>query len=515
MNTFANPNQSQLELFLAPLKVSLIKYWHYSLFPALALLGIALILSFRLPNYFTSDAMLFIQPQRLNLNLIDSPESSEMGERFDALMFELLSREKVAAIIEQHKVYPNEKGASGRANAIKRFRKAINISPVLSPSGKQLLQTFHLTFTHTNPNTAYHVVKQVTDLFIRESTVSRVGELQATKEFLSSQLKEAQKKLEETEKKIEPFIRSNFGKLPEHLDQAIARLDNQQARLESNTRLLSANIQRRTNLQNELELIRQSEAAPGGAANNEGGGTPSQRLARLEAYLEVLKSRYTDKHPEVAATQERIRALRRTIAGGSSSAKTTRMSSLELSLTRQIHEVDVEINKLKQENKSLKKTIATLETNIKEMPSKEQELVAIKRGYENDKANYERLRRAQQEAELQSRLNLTQRGAKFKVVDAAALPTSPSFRPGLLALGVGILGSILLFLGIPMAIYFLGNTFKLSSELERDTDLPVLEMIPPIETHESKSKRNQVLLFSFLGSLFCFLAAGSAAAVYI
>jgi polysaccharide chain length determinant protein (PEP-CTERM system associated) len=518
MSFQAEEKSATISEILVPIKVAIIRHWRVSLFPALAVFFLTMFTASRLPNYYTADATLFVQPQRLNLKLIDSPEQKEMSERFDALMLNILSRKNIWTIVEDYNLYPEHRGIAGKEYAIAKFRNNIRIAPVTLPSGKELLQTFKLSFTDPEPKISFKVVKKVTDLFIRESTVSRVGELQATKEFLNSQLTEARKQLEATENKIKPFMQQNFGKLPEHLDQSIARLQNAQSTLESNSRLIAANLQRKSNLENELKVVRANEQQVSSSALSQSGTLASDRptaLKQLQDALRILESKYTPKHPEVRAVRERIAALQASAPADSADARarlgngaTGGMSPLRFSLVRQINDVSVEINQLQQENQQLKTTVAQLEKDIKNMPSKEQELIAIRRDYENVSANYERLLQAKQEAELQSKLNLTQRGAKFRIVDEAALPSSPSDKPGqkLALMGGGI--GILSFFGMVLGLHFLGNSFKLSKELEEDTGLPVLEIIPPVVTADVISRNKRQLFASFSCSVVVF-ALGS------
>ncbi len=518
MNFQAEEKKTSVNDVLVPLKVAILRHWRISLFPALALASLTILLASRLPNHYTADATLFVQPQRLNVKLIDSPESKEMNERFDALMLNILSRKNIWTIVEDYKLYPEFRGVQGKENAIAKFRNNIRIAPVTLPSGKELLQTFKLSFTDPHPKVSFKVVKKVTDLFIRESTVSRVGELQATKEFLNAQLTEARKQLEATENKIKPFMQQNFGKLPEHLDQSIARLQNAQSTLESNSRLIAANLQRKSNLENELKVVRANEHQLASNALSKTGTLASDRptaIKQLQEALRVLQSKYTEKHPEVRSVKERIAALQASAPAADADARArlgsgvgSGISPLRLSLVRQINDLNVETSQLQQENQQLKTTIAQLEKDIKNMPSKEQELIAIRRDYDNVRANYERLLQAKQEAELQSKLNLTQRGAKFRIVDEAALPTQPSEKPGqkLALIGIGL--GFASFFGMVLGLHFFGNSYKLSSELEEDTGIKVLEIIPPVVTAEVTSRNKRMLFASFSCSVALF-ALGS------
>ena len=487
--------------------------WRMALAPSVAIVLLGLFLSVSLPSYYTSNGIIFVQPQRVSSKVVDSPKKDEMQESMEALVQEILSRPRLRGIIEQYKLYPDLKGVSGTEKALKKFRKAIEITPVLSPTGQTLLQTFELAFSYENPHITFEVTKAITNLFIEESILSKRSELQGTEEFLDGQLRETRQKLEKTEQEIQAFMTENFGKLPEHLKTGMAQFQTAQAQLATNSELISANIARRSHLQGELETVLRTPGLVSGSGDAGLSGDPQENLAQLEAALVVLKSKYSDKHPDVRSTMERIRLIRESAqskpaSGKPSSVGASAGSPAVLRLRREIKELDIQTEGLKEENNRLKDQIQTLQANIEQMPVIEQSFLKIKRDYDNIKATYERLLAAKEEAALQVSLLRSQKMTSFRVVNPPEFPVEPAGpMRALIAVGSVILG-VGLFLSVILGAYFLNPSFKKRDQVESELGIKVIGTIPPLNTQEQVLAKSNLLKKSLITSGASLLLAG-------
>lgn len=493
------------------------RYWRVALGPALVVLGLSLFYSVRIPDFFRSDFLIFIQPQAINSKIIETPDRIEMGERLEAVVQEILARRSLLKVIDEFNLYPNLRGPLGRELAVRLFRSDLSLEPAESRTGVEINQTFRIAYAHSDPKLAFEVAQALSDLFIEESVVSRRSEMQGTEEFLDAELAEARKRLEVTEEKVQEFVSKNFGKLPEHLTAAVARLENAQTQLSTNSTMITATLARRSNLEAEQkEVLRHGSVAMG---NGDGGGAdssdPVERLAQMESALVVLTSRYSDKHPDVLNTKKRIQSLRQQLAGGGSSDKTQAQNSargalMTRSVRREIRDIDVQLLQLRKENETLKNTIARLELDIQEMPVKEQELLKTRRDYENVKDNYQRLLQAREDAKLQSNLVRSQRATQFRIIERAELPITPSGPNRMLYVGAGVVAGIVLFCLIPLATYFFNSSYKFTSDIEDDLGLSVIGVIPSMPTPASSISQRRVNAMCSVMSLFCFLSGGVA-----
>ncbi|OVE80197.1 hypothetical protein BVY02_01040, partial [bacterium J17] len=160
---------------------------------------------------------------------------------------------------------------------------------------------------------------------------------------------------------------------------------------------------------------------------------------------------------------------------------------------------------LRAENKTLKSSIAQLEQDIEEMPLKEQELKKINRDYETTQASYQRLLAARENADLQNSLVRNQQGAQFKIVESPERPAEPAGPNRMLIFGLGIAVSIGLLMAIPMALFFLNDSYKFRSDFEYSTGVPVLSVVPPMPTREAQRASMQANRLSVIASSVSFV----------
>lgn len=490
------------------------RYWRLSFWPTLVVFVLGLLLTFRLPSYYESDAIIYMQPQRVTSQVVATPQKNELNEQLQSVAQEILSRSKLRSIIETNNLYPEYRGSVGIEQAIIKLRDKILITPVESVGGQKenLMQTFRLSFDHHDPKVAYDVANALSNLFIEESIVSQQAEVLGTKEFLDGELRDARALLEKTESQVQEFETQHFGKLPEHLEQAVARLQTAQKQLESNGELIIADSQRLEFLQQELRIVQDAGLAKEGTKDLI-SGDPRQGLAQLERALEVLQTKYSDKHPDVVNTKKQIDLLKQQLAnGGGKASGFYRRGSASLlagastdarTVRAQINDLNVEISRLKNENSTLKDTIAKLQKDIEDMPAVEQQMVKIRRDYETVKKNYERLLGASKDAELQSNLVRSQKGAQFKIVEPAAVPVIPA-GPNRLIVGAGALGlSLLVLCGSPILFFFLSSSFKFRQEVEDELGIDVLGVVPPMDSPDAllhKRRANTVSMFFSVAS---------------
>jgi polysaccharide chain length determinant protein (PEP-CTERM system associated) len=515
------PAEKSLNEMLGPLWLAVKRYWKVAIWPALAALGVGLLLAARIPSYYSSDTLIFMQPQKLSSKLIEEQKREEVNERLQALVQEILSRPRLRALVDRFKLYPEYKGVSGAEKALQKLKSSIDVSPAQSATGEKLLQTFKLTFTHRDPNMVYEVTKALANLFIEESVFDRQSEVRGTQEFFDAQLAEARKRLEETENKVQEFVRENFGRLPEHLEQAVARLQTLQSQLESNSQILSANLARKGILETELSEVRKLASAAGGDDPRSLTSDPQEAVQQLESALAVLRSKYTDQHPDVVATVKRIEVLRQQLSksGGKKTGAiprtNTQGAAAVLNVRRQLGEVEIAINTLKSENEKLKSQIAKLNADIQEMPLKEQELLKIKRDYANLQETYQKLMGERDSAGLQASMIRSQKATQLRVVEPPERPTQPAGPPRLLIAAGGVIFAIMLFGAIPVALYFFSGSFRSKEEVEETLGVKVIGVIPPMITPEALASVRRIQWVSGAASAISFLALSAVIVLFV
>lgn len=515
MIAYEQANKSFVEMIL-PIRVAFRRYWRLSWAPGITIFALVSLVALRLPPYYVADSLIFIQPQKVNSKIVEGPSRNDQNERLQSLIYEILSRGRLRAIMEQFNLYPQSQTVVAKEKALKTFQtQAIQVIPVISKTSKDdLVQTFRVQFSYGDAKVAYEVTKAISNLFIEESILTSKTETQGTEEFLDAQLNEARKKLEATESAVQKFVQENFGKLPEHLQSSVARLEHAQAQLATNTQLITANMSRISSLQQEVKLA-ERDAPPLTSGLGTVSADPNEGISQLESALAVLRTKYSDQHPDVIAIKKQIEVLKQR-TGGSSPKPNSRpleprgSTAESRGVRREIAEAESQLASLKEENFNLKKTITQLEADIKLMPLKEQELIRIRRDYANVKLNYENLSAAKEQATMQSNLVSSQKGAQFRIVEPPALPVIPAGPPRLLIIAAGAVAGILCFASVPLLFFFLTGAFKFRDEIEEDLGVPVIGVIPPLDTQKAKGASRRGVIFSLFTSAALFISGSIA-----
>ena len=486
-------------------KVALKKNWIMALAPSLAIVWCSLIFAMLCPDYFEADSLIVIQDQRINEDVVKVEKQNDTKDRMEQLLQTVLSRPRLRKIVRRFQLYPELVAGADVEKAATKLRKAVVIAPPESASGYQGMKSFRMSFQYRDPDIAYQVTKSLTDLFIEESVLDTRQQIKGEQDFLDSQLEEARKQLEATENSVQKFVQQNFGQLPDDLNAAIARLESAQNQLASNNELISSNSQRREHLLKELRDVR-STPIPVVAGGDNPAIDPQDSLVQLEQALVVLLSKYSEKHPDVIRTKQRIAALREQlkISGTGTAKSTLSPSALGASrvqgrdIERQINELEVSTNAMQAENKRLKEKIDELEGAIKNMPVKQQELVKIRRDYENKKLYYDKLLKGKKELDLRADMVRTQQDTQYKVIEPPEKPFRPVWPNRLIFVLVGLFAGVALFLGLSVGNAFLHPSFKRKDEVEEALDLKVIGVIPPLNTMYRRTQSRKMAALSVI-----------------
>jgi uncharacterized protein involved in exopolysaccharide biosynthesis len=173
------------------------------------------------------------------------------------------------------------------------------------------------------------------------------------------------------------------------------------------------------------------------------------------------------------------------------------------SLDRQIAFKDAEERRLRGE-------IAEYQRRVEAVPGLESEWVALTRDYDTQQAAYKDLLTKSTAAQLAEKLEDQDIGERFRIVDPAQVPVHPlaSIRIRVNALGLGL--GLMLGLGLAALLEFRDSSFRSDTDVMEVLSLPVLALVPRIETaDEQRLRSRRRMAFSLTG------VAGLAVAGYL
>lgn len=225
---------------------------------------------------------------------------------------------------------------------------------------------------------------------------------------------------------------------------------------------------------------------------------PSE-LDQAKAQLESLLVRYTERHPDVLRLKATIAELEKQAQAGLAAAGADLESNgLDPSAPilqspeyiSQFSEVIQEIRRLEADIQDNQRQIVNYQRRIENTPKREQELLSLRRDYENVQATYNSLLARKLEAEIAVNMERRQQGEQFRVVDPGKLPQSP-IKPDMRKLFIMVVGAGLAFGGaIIFLLEYMDSSFKRPDDIEAELDLPVLCSIPQIIDRKARIFRH-------------------------
>ena len=264
-----------------------------------------------------------------------------------------------------------------------------------------------------------------------------------------------------------------MGQLPEQVQANLATLQ----RLQQEQQSTAEGLRKATDT---MLLLEGGNGSEGGEHNLK---TPSpDSLAVLKANLAILKTRYTEQHPDVRALQSRVDLLEKAAANQTPDAPPVDPAAVAAEL--RVREARIEIESLRARLADVDRRIAAFQERVEAAPRREQEVLGLMRDYQKLSENYSALLSKKLDAEMAARLERQQKGQQFRVLDPAYLPEQPSFPDrGLFALaGVGI--GMLLGIGLAITVDALDPTIKDAESVRSAFNFPVLAVIPYVKPRD-------------------------------
>ena len=178
---------------------------------------------------------------------------------------------------------------------------------------------FFVNVTLYDPHLAQQVCAAVTSMFIEENLRVSQQHSEVTTDFLTQQLAEAKKDLDDQDAKLAAFKSRYIGALPDQEQTNLNLLTGLTSQLDAATQALGRAQQDKTFA--ESNLAQQVAAWQASQTTGQSPDTLEQQLATLQTQLTGLRARYTDDYPDVIKTKNDIAALQAQIAASGENQK--------------------------------------------------------------------------------------------------------------------------------------------------------------------------------------------------
>jgi polysaccharide chain length determinant protein (PEP-CTERM system associated) len=464
------------------------------LIPTLIAPAIGFAVSYFFAPKYTSTATVLVDQQKVPGDMVRPIITEDALRRISGLQQQILSHNRLQGMIDQANL---AKGPEKVDALIDDIRRGFAISPVLPTTGATTnvapkarkpsgggtdVPGFNVSFTYENPRMAQQVCNLLTSMLLTENLKSREQAAQGTTDFLSRQVDEAKRNLDEQDNKLATFKRQYVGQLPEDADANLKILMGLNSQLDATTQAVNRAEQDKTytesQLANQLAAWRSSQSTTSPQAIQ-------QQLASLQSLLIQLQARYTEDYPDVVKTKADIAQLKKQLDNMSSAKPEQNSSKANLAeppeiqqMRVQIHQYENAISQATEQQKRLQDQIKVYQGRVALSPAVEEQYKQVTRDYESAQKFYDDLLAKKSQSAMATDMERQQQGEQFRLLNQAPLPSDPSFPNRLLFAGGGLGAGLALGFGIAIWLEFKDKTLRSEADVEAVMALPVLISLP-------------------------------------
>jgi len=473
------------------------------LIPALLAPLVGFMVSFApfFPPKYASQATVLVIGQQVPDNLVTPVITTDFTQRVQTLSQEVKSAAQLRKVIQGLALV---KTAEEEDKLIQDSEQDMWVDPMMTPMSAaaqagiagakkrkasvtdEPVPGFTVNYTDSNADRAQKICNALTSLIVDENLRLRAGTANDTTKFLTGQLDDAKRALDEQDGKLAAFKKQYFGQLPTDADNNMRMLMSLNTQLDANNQTLSRAQQDKAYTES---MLAQQIAAWKTSQSSTNPQTLEQGLTQLQAQLLQLQARYTDDYPDVIKTKADIAEVEKKLkeVNAASAAATASDSSEKANATEppeirqlrlQIHQYQSVIEQATVDQKRLQSAINLYENRTAMSPGIEEQWKLLTRDSDNAQALYKDLLAKKNQSAVATNMENQQEGEQMERLGPATLPETPSFpnRPLFAGGGLGVgLGFGLI---IAIILEFSDKSIRTAKDAAAVMDLPLLISVP-------------------------------------
>ena len=421
-------------------------------------------LSLTLPKIYSASTVIMIQPQKVPEKYVRSLVTQGVESRISTISHEIQSRVNLEKIIEQFELFSSQEGHEISIDEkIEELKTNIRVHLTTGrrKSSGGGTNAFSITYDDPIPEQASKIANALATQFINENLKIREAQAIGTSGFLDEELAAMRRRLQETEQQLIDYRHQHMGELPSQLESNLRQLDRLQNEFADRQKVLS---------EARMRLVALLDQTPSPSSPNNDQPVDLQELqglsyTQLQSRLFQLQSRYTDKHPDIIRLKQMMAEYPRgpeTLQGESQIVVDTRNEILEY----------------QKDLADIRQKIAFYQNRVEKIPQREQELLSLKRDYNNMRQSYQSLLDRKLEAEIAVNMERKQKGEQFRLLDPAIPPTNPILPDIKKLLAIALVSGLGVAGGICYLLEYLIQVFRRPEEIEANLGIPLVATIP-------------------------------------
>jgi polysaccharide chain length determinant protein (PEP-CTERM system associated) len=475
------------------------------LIPALLAPLAGFLISYAFSPKYTSQSLVLVQGQKVPDAYVQPVITSDFTQRIATLQQQVLSSSQLKQMLEGmgitkadeqnalisdmqaggvqvQGVMTSMSAAASAGLAAKRNRSGANSDAVPG---------FTVSYTDSDSRRAQQICGSITSLILTQNSKNRAETVKDTTDFLSRQVDDAKRALDEQDARLADFKKKYMGQLPGDADNNVRILMTLNSQLDASTQTLSRAQQDKAYTES---MLAQQLAAWKSSQSSTNPQTLEQQLSTLQSQLLQLQARYTNDHPDVIKTkadiaevQKKLNQLNTAAVGATSTkdksdvAEPPEIRQLRL----QVHQYEGVISQASTEQKRLQGQIQLYQSRAAMSPAIEEQYKVLTRDYDNAQSFYQDLLKKKSSSELAYDMENQAQGEQMTILNPASLPDSPSFPNRLVFAGAGLGAGLALGLFLAIVLELGDKSIRTEKDAAAVMDLPLLASVPWLGEEEN------------------------------
>jgi len=466
-----------------------------------------------MPNRYVSEARFYVDTTTLlnpllrgiSVNSDDKTRDQEVA----VMQRTLTSRPNLTRVAQMTDLDKSAKSEAQLQSLINMLERRITING----QGPNL---FVVQYSDNSPETARNVVQALLTIFVESSVGNKREDIQTARSFIEAQIADYEGQLKTAEAKLADFKVKNVGFFSSNSQTFAARLEAAGEGLESAKADYQDALAQRDALNRQLSttprLIAVDAASPFSSNGVQQGTTLQQRIRLLQTKLEELRLQYTEKHPDVIATQEQLRRLTAPRKKGEMAEFDSDTPALRVpndvyaQISMKVSDADTRVASAKHKMEEADRIFNDLQQKASEAPRVEAEFTNLNRDYEVLKASHEGLLQRRESARIAQAADSTTEPVQFRVIAAPELPATPAGPKRT------IFNTIVLILGLAAGAGFVVLLTTIEDQVATPDDLAAIANIPLLGSVSTVPALEQRAISERKPDRFKYAAAGLAVA---
>ena len=465
----------------------------------------AIAVSISISPVYQSTGTILVESQQIPDDVVKSTVTSYADERIEVIKQRVMTRDNLSRIIGKYKLYPKKINSETTSTLIDLMRPSVSVellnADVQNASGGKTTIAFKVGFEYEQADIAHKVANEIVTLFLDENVKTRTLRATETTEFLTQEVGNLKKELENVENKVATYKQQNSDSLPEHMEMHMSMLHQAELDIKEVDRDYKST-------QEELRYL-DVDLATASASVKKNNSTNTD-IDKAKADLELAQAIYKDTHPTVRALKRQVENLQ-AVADKPAVAKANKTdleSDMVLSKIRsQIEAGKVRLNSLAQQKKSTQEKVSQLQSQVVKSPQVEKGLSGLLRDYDNAKSKYEEVKSKQLNAKIAENLEQENKAERFSLIEPPVFPDKPIRPNRMKIIALGVIAAFGAAIALAALLEVLEGKLRGVDAVTSAINMRPLVIVPYVHTQlELKRKKNTTrYVLLAIGLLLIFL----------